>query len=143
MLEDLDLASLEVRALEEWANLIAGAIHPEHDAQQDLVARLSVVPDDIMSFLAETATEVRARVRIDPTTGTVSRGALWYEEHLPAETLRWGLFAVSDSNNALDARPAGELRGEFSRMDDIMLQLGGNASVGQGLMRFLADGGRA
>ena len=92
-----------------------------------------------MSFLAETATEVRARVRLDPEKGTVSRGALWYEEHLPAETVLWGVFALSNSNNRDDARPVEELVRALPG-DGALLQLGGNAGVGQGLVRYLVQG---
>ena len=140
MLEDLDLQAQPDASLEPWAQRVARAVHPhDADARNDIAARFSLVSDDVMSFLAETATEVRARVRIDTATGTVSEGALWYEEHLPAETVLWGLFAVADSNN--DGRKANDLARAVP--DDELLQLGGNASVGSGLVRFLTEGAPA
>ena len=127
-------------ALKPWAERIALAVHPEDaDAQEDVVSRFTLVPDDVMSFLAETATEVRARIRLDPEKGTVSRGALWYEEHLPAETVLWGVFALSNSNNRDDARSVDELARALPG-DGALLQLGGNAGVGQGLVRYLVQG---
>ena len=75
----------------------------------------------------------------NPDTGTVSDGALWYEEHLPAETVLWGMFALADSNN--DGRKAKDLARAVP--DDELLQLGGNAGVGSGLVRFLAEGAPA
>ena len=141
VLEDLDLpVCKEDPALKPWAERIALAVHPEDaDAQEDVVSRFTLVPDDVMSFLAETATEVRARVRLDPEKGTVSRGALWYEEHLPAETVLWGVFALSSSNNRDDARSANDLVRALPG-DGALLQLGGNAGVGQGLVRYLVQG---
>lgn len=140
VLEDLDLPARPDPSLEPWAQRIAHAVHPgDDDAQSDVVARLSLVSDDVMSFLAETATDVRARIRLDPDTGTVSKGALWYEEHLPAETVLWGVFALADSNN--DGRKASDLARAVP--DDELLQLGGNAGVGSGLVRFLAKGASA
>ncbi|MCY3843816.1 MAG: type III-B CRISPR module RAMP protein Cmr4 [Acidobacteria bacterium] len=137
VLEDLDLQAHHDPSLEAWARLIACAVHPEDDeAQTDVIARFSLVSDDVMSFLAETATDVRARIRLDPDTGTVSKGALWYEEHLPAETLLWGVFALADSNN--DGRKADDLARAVP--NDELLQLGGNAGVGSGLVRFLTEG---
>ena len=142
VLEDLDLQACPDASLEAWAQRIARAVHPGDDeAQHDVVARFSLVSDDVMSFLAETATDVRARIRLDPDTGTVSRGALWYEEHLPAETVLWGVFAVADSNNEDDGREADDLARAVP--DDELLQLGGNAGVGSGLVRFLTEGAPA
>ena len=136
VLEDLDLQTQSDELLDPWAQHIAAAVHPgDPDAQTDFVVRFSLVCDDVMSFLAETATEVRARVRLDPDTGTVSSGALWYEEHLPAETVLWGVFAVADSNKQDDARTADDLARKVP--GDALLQLGGNAGVGNGLVRFL------
>ena len=138
VLEDLDLGAHTDDALSPWAQRIARAVHPgDDDAQSDVVARLSLVSDDVMSFLAETSTDVRARIRLDPDTGTVSEGALWYEEDLPAETVLWGVFAVADSSNESDARTADDLARAVP--DDELLQLGGNAGVGSGLVRFLTE----
>ena len=142
VLEDLDLQAHTDDALAPWAQCIARAVHPEDDdAQSDVVARLSLVSDDVMSFLAETATDVRARIRLDPDTGTVSRGALWYEEHLPAETVLWGVFAVARSNRDDDPRTADDLARTVP--GDELLQLGGNAGIGSGLVRFLTEGAPA
>ena len=139
VLEDLDLTARRDPALSAWASPIAQVVHPgDTDAQQDVVERFAVVPDDVMSFLADTATEVRARIRIDPDTGTVSKGALWYEEHLPAETVLWGVFALSASNRRDDTRAGDDLARALPRPDT--LQLGGNAGVGSGMVRFLTAG---
>ena len=138
VLEDVDLQAHTDDTLGPWAQRIARAVHPgDDDAQSDVVARLSLVSDDVMSFLAETATDVRARIRLDPDTGTVSKGALWYEEHLPAETVLWGVFAVANSSNEGDRRTADDLARAVP--DDELLQLGGNAGVGSGLVRFLTE----
>ena len=141
VLEDLDLPARQDSSLEAWGERIARGVHPDDDgARNDLVARFAVVPDDVMSFLAETATEVRARIRLDPDTGTVSKGALWYEEHLPAEAVLWGVFALSNSRNENDSRSADDLVAQALPGHEVLLQLGGNAGVGHGLIRFLARG---
>ena len=142
VLEDLDLQAHADDALVPWAQRIARAVHPgDDDTQADVVARLALVSDDVMSFLAETATDVRARIRLDPKTGTVARGALWYEEHLPAETVLWGVFAVAGSSKEDDRRTADDLARTVP--EDELLQLGGNAGVGSGLVRFLTEGAPA
>lgn len=141
VLEDLDLAAREDASAREWAARIAQTVHPgDPGSQDDFIGRFALLPDRIMSFLAETATEVRARIAIDADTGTVRTGALWYEENLPAETVLWGIFALSASNNSHDPRSEAELAGAMPGADTL-LQLGGKAGVGRGLVRFLT--GRA
>lgn len=141
VLEDLDLTAQNDPKLESWAKRIAQAAHPnDAESQKDFIVRFALLPDTIMDFLAETATEIRARIAIDPSSGTVRDGALWYEENLPAETLLWGMYAMSASNKNDDPRSEAELLDAF-RYPDSLLQLGGKAGVGRGLVRFL--GGEA
>ena len=139
VLEDLDLAAHESDSAKDWAVLIAQNLHPDDaESQSDFIRRFAVLPDSIMSFLAETATEVRARIAVDADTGTVRTGALWYEENLPAEAALWGIFALSSSNNSKDSRSAAELARAVPSTGTL-LQLGGNAGVGGGLIRFLTE----
>ncbi|MCI5166291.1 MAG: type III-B CRISPR module RAMP protein Cmr4, partial [Candidatus Electrothrix sp. GM3_4] len=62
---------------------------------------------------AETATEVRARIRIEPGTRTVADGQLWYEENLPAETLLWGIVGCDRSRRDKDGPNADQLMQHF------------------------------
>ena len=127
VLEDLDLAAREHHSLKAWATQIAQAAHPnDTESQKDFIARVALLPDSVMDFLAETATEIRARIALDPATGTVRGGALWYEENLPAEAVLWGVYAITDA--ALQ---------NIMPSSDTLLQLGGKAGVGRGLARFL------
>lgn len=140
VLEDVDLRAQENKAAEQWAQHVADVIHAnDENSRRDVIARFAILPDDVMDFLSETATEVRARVAIDPETGTVKGGALWYEENLPAESVLWGVLALSSS-----ARPGGERTEEdlAKLLPTVgpLLQLGGNASVGHGLVRFITEG---
>lgn len=140
VLEDLDLTAREDTEAGIWASRIAQAIFPQDGtARDDLIKHFLILPDSVFSFLAETATEIRTRIAIDQNTGTVKKGALWSEENLPAESVLWGVYALSDSrvkgdahNNA--ATLAEKLPGEA------LLQLGGKTGVGRGLTRFLSGG---
>ena len=150
VLEDLDLTVRETARegaslLKDWAAHVAQAVHPGDDESQiesrnDVIRRFALLPDAIMDFLAETATEIRARIAIDPKKGTVKGGALWYEENLPAEAVLWGVFALSDSNNpAEDPQRSEEALADEMPASGTLLQLGGKAGVGRGLVRFLHD----
>lgn len=139
VLEDLDLTAQHCANTAQWIALIAGILHADDaDAREDLQRRIAVLPDDILSYLAETATEVRARIAIDPETGTVRRGALWYEENLPAESVLWGMQALSASNRRGDTREAAALARCLPGSGTV-LQLGGKAGVGHGLVRLLCE----
>lgn len=140
VLEDLDLALAESPQADAWADAWAEHIATrlfagDSEAQQDLAQRFVILSDSVFSFLAETATEVRTRIAVDPATGTVRKGMLWTEENLPAESVLWGVYALSDSRLKGDARKADELAGALAR--ETLLQLGGKAGVGRGLTRFL------
>ena len=134
VLEDLDLTAREDAAAQKWANVLAEAAHADGEARKDFASRFAILPDDVMDFLSETGTEVRARIAINPETGTVKDGALWYEENLPADSLLWGMFAVAASSQPDDPRGEDELAKALP--DAALLQLGGKAGVGRGLVRF-------
>jgi CRISPR-associated protein Cmr4 len=69
------------------------AYKPFRDRLSDQVVLLS---DDDLCELTQTATEVVTRVRIAEETHTVAPGALWTEEHVPAESMFWCAGQVAD-----------------------------------------------
>lgn len=139
VLEDLDLDPLQMAEAEQWGAHIAQAVFPrDSEARTDLEQRFLILPDAVFSFLAETATEIRTRIAIDQGTGTVKKGMLWNEENLPAETVLWGIYALSDSRVKDEKHKAADLAAELP--SDALLQLGGKAGVGRGLVRFLNGG---
>ncbi|MBL8483895.1 MAG: type III-B CRISPR module RAMP protein Cmr4 [Rhodocyclaceae bacterium] len=135
-LEDLELAAQEDASTDAWAGRIAASLYPDSEIWRgEFTRRFAVLADDVFSFLADTATEIRARIRIDNDTRTVDTSALWYEENLPAESVLWGVIGVSRARDQSgltaqqlsDSLPARELA----------LQIGGKHTVGRGLCRFL------
>jgi CRISPR-associated protein Cmr4 len=104
--------------------------------RQSLKERICLVHDDIMALLLETATEVAARVRLNEDTKTVAKGALWYEESLPAESILAGLAVGWDINrngsNDRAARTGADLLRHLESLTGSMVQLGGKANVGRG-----------
>jgi len=98
--------------------------------------RFVILPEDEFQFLCEHATEVVARVRIDPDSGTVAKGALWYEERLPAESLLAGIVLGRASRRS-NRKASGEelLQKIFGKT--ITRQFGGKANVGRGLCRLV------
>lgn len=139
-LEDLDISANHSSVIEAWAEEITKRLYPDSVAQaegwrEQVSQRFVVLPDDLFSFLADTATEVRMRIRIDRDTRIVKEGALWSEENLPAEAVLWGVIGVSAARDK-SARRAEDLA-QLLPNHEIKLQIGGKHTVGRGLCRLL------
>ena len=136
-LEDYDLKPLPVDVT-PCAQALAQRIFATTDEQTAFTQRFAVVNDDLFTFLAKNATEITARIAIEEESKTVKAGALWYEESVPAEAIFWALLL---------AQPRGKTTAkslfDVLQLHDTLLQLGGHAGVGRGVMRarFSADGG--
>ncbi|MEP7009310.1 MAG: type III-B CRISPR module RAMP protein Cmr4 [Acidobacteriota bacterium] len=154
ILEDLDLkpapdASPEAATLAAYAETLGQALFPDPPeataeqkaanaaAQKDLSARLCLVHDDTMSYLLEAATEVSARIRLDPKKKTVARGALWTEEALPTETVLAGLAVASAVERDNKKYMPADLFAQIGKAAKGLVQLGGKATVGRGNCRVL------
>ncbi len=129
-LEDLNLTAETCTGTDAWAELIA----TEFSQDQELFKQhFLVLPDNLLDFLAETATEIRTRVKIDPNTNTVQEGALWTEEYLPAETMLWGILACDRARNGSNKSGSDLLK----LLNNQTVQLGGNATTGGGQTRWI------
>ena len=141
-LEDLDIEAYTTGATEKWADAITAQLYPEGTPQAEkwreaVKKRFVILPDDIFSFLADTATEIRTRIRINSVTRTVENGALWTEENLPAETVLWGVLGVSASRNKHHIKSAEDLAQLLPLDKELSLQIGGKHTVGRGFCRLL------
>lgn len=140
ILEDLDLEPVQnlSSSVDALANLLANALFAgDQQWAQFMKERLAVVHDDTFGFLCETATEVTARIRIEDEKKTVAQGGLWYEEAVPAEAI----FAAPLIATPRNGVSADELYGVIKPALEQIVQIGGNASVGRGLVRLYLAGG--
>ena len=138
ILEDLDLTVQTVANAFDWADFLAKKIFPKDEKvptnetwQTYFKERFCIVSDDVMNFLAETATEVIARNKLDDDTKTTVKGALWYEESLPTETILSGLLLQVKGNHISD----------IVEIAKNPIQLGGSMTVGRGLCQMIIDNG--
>ncbi|MGL6226197.1 MAG: type III-B CRISPR module RAMP protein Cmr4 [Thermoguttaceae bacterium] len=134
-LEDLDISVTESETAKSWADYLAERIFQQED-RDDFVKRFVILADDVFNFLCETGTEVAAHIKIDQEKKTTVGGALWYEESLPAEAILAGILWCD------------KVFGKGSTSEDLMtkyaqnlalLQFGGKATTGKGLVRCLFD----
>lgn len=123
LLDDLDLTAETTALARAWAAALAGL----SGLGDELTERFALLSDDEFGFLAETATEVTAHIRLNPESKTVDRerGALWYEEALPTASLLTSFLLAPQGT---DYAPP------------VTLQVGGKGSVGRGLLSVQAVG---
>jgi len=140
--EDLDLDAEPGKA-DAWAAFLANVLF-SGDERPDFEQHFAILSDADFGFLADTATEVRARIRIDDEKGTVAKGALWYEENLPAEAVLWGVLGIGPGRGK-QGLSAAQVRERFRTTlpTEPLLQIGGKATVGRGLVRFVLEGAAA
>lgn len=136
VLEDLDLISMVDPNVDAFAKKIADAFFRDDAWKRMFLDRFVVVSDDVFDFIAKHATEVRARIRIDDETKIVAKGALWYEESLPAETLLAGLVWQDEAM----ARGEDFLKVLKEKLPQSELQFGGKATTGLGRMLVFMEG---
>ncbi len=111
--------------------------------QRDIVV---LTNDDFRDFV-NLSTEVITRIKINNETGTVQPGALFTEEYLPSESVLYSLalatpiFKKEDTDKGIFNQSDYANRQEelvmqfFANGLPEVIQLGGNATIGKGLMR--------
>lgn len=108
-------------------------------------SNLVILRDEDFRDFTLFGTEVITRIRIDPAKGTVPKGALWTEEHLPADTLLYTLALATDprvadgqlpENLKKNRRGSAEKVLEYltTKVQGKLVQMGGDATVGRGLV---------
>jgi len=102
-----------------------------------------LLSDNDFKDFVNLSTEVITRTKIDNITGTVQTGALFTEEYLPAESVLYALVMASPEFKSAAETRDGEKRPDSAQpmMDFFanhlkkVFQLGGNATLGKGLLR--------
>lgn len=131
------------QALAQW---IAEHVLPQDDAfaywRAKIAQDLVVLSDDDFCDFVSMSTEVITRTKINPDTGTVQSGMLWTEEYLPADSMLYTLALTSDPFDTLKEtrvlKNAAEIMDFFTnglKRAQHIFQLGGNATIGKGLVR--------
>jgi CRISPR-associated protein Cmr4 len=117
-------------------NLFISGSYWHTKAQKDIL----VLSDDDFKDFVNLSTEVITRIKIDNETGTAQSGALFTEEYLPSEAVLYSLVLASPefvtkenkrpdtADSIIDIFKAG-----IATLP--VIQLGGNASLGKGLLR--------
>jgi CRISPR-associated protein Cmr4 len=132
-LEDLDIDATPCTTAGAWAKQLGEQVFEDDAWQNEFRRRFVVLPDDLFSYLANTATEVQAHVRIDPDFKRVANGQLWYEESLPAESILSGMVWCDDPKNRVPGVTKQEV---IDLLQDGVVQMGGKATTGKGQVQL-------
>lgn len=131
-LEEFALTVHQNKALEKVIDILSKRFDLDKNA---LTNQLAVVNDDMFTYLAQNSTPVNAHIALDENK-TVKKGALWYEETLPSETVMYSLLVCQSSRNkelTSDGQGIADIiRQEILPNDNRYLQVGGNETVGMG-----------
>ncbi|TSE27361.1 CRISPR type III-B/RAMP module RAMP protein Cmr4 [Tepidimonas sediminis] len=134
-----DKDSAAVKAVAAW---LAQHALPQADGYayfaDKLKTDLVVLHDTDFGYFAEHAMLVEPHVRIDDETGTASDGGLFYTENLPPESLLVAplLASATRTGKGQDAEtPAEAVMAQMKTvLDGRLLQIGGDATTGRGLV---------
>ena len=122
---------------EALAKLLTEGTADPDPVWKEVVSRLVILSDGMMSFFARHACEVAQHVRISDETGTAEEGALFNQENVPSETLFYSIVRAADSRLKTEdfkSKTARDALTEFARQlnESDGFQFGGDASTGLG-----------
>lgn len=96
---------------------------------------LVLLSDTDFAYFSANAMLVEPHVRIDPDTGTASDGGLFYTENLPPESLLVAPLLASQASTSKEETPAEAVMAQIKAViDGKLLQIGGDATTGRGLV---------
>ena len=122
--------------VKELAGFLKNFVH-QNDLTKDLGNHLAIVSDNVFKDFVNYAVEIRTRIRIDQTKGTVKEGALFSEELIPSESVFYSILFFKDSFKPGSNMDAQKVFSEINSLlsDNSILQLGGDETTGKGYVR--------
>ena len=134
-LEELRLIHKKPESFEGIWDFVSEAV-PDGDEykfiKDKVKADLGIVDNEVFRDIVSLTTEVTARIRIG-TTGVVERGALWYEETLPTDTLMYSLILLPKRHK--NSSDSSNVAKKFLTFDGKVLNVGGDETIGRGFVR--------
>jgi len=131
--------------IEQLAQWITKNAIPQNGAfkyiRDNFEKRMAIVSDNTFKDFVMLSTEVVTRIRIGEN-GVVQKGALWSQELLPGDSILYSMALAKDmqySNNELKSFSSDEsinfLKDMVYNSDKNILQMGGDETVGRGIVR--------
>jgi CRISPR-associated protein Cmr4 len=136
----------DVKTIAKW--LVENAFPQSDDYKyfrEKVQTSLVILPEDAFRDFTQFATEVVTRIRIDQATRTAVGQALWSEEHLPSDTLLYAPLHASrprTDNTPNNLKTAEGVLNFVCGLNLDRIQLGGDETVGRGIVKLQFGGGR-
>ncbi|MDK8180625.1 type III-B CRISPR module RAMP protein Cmr4 [Paenibacillus sp. UMB4589-SE434] len=127
-------------ALGLWVDQLAAYLFVDEFSKQMFRERFVLLPDEAFQYMVRNCCEIIPRIRLQEETKTTVRGALWSEEYIPAEAVLYGLTWCDHTGTSQQARASRQFVERLSQAEQVV-QMGANASVGKGRVRFRVVGG--
>lgn len=144
-LEEYTFEAVKESKYDSLFSEIADLIYPSSPDYQyfkdDMKNRIVILNNDDFKDFVNLSTEVITRTKINNETGTVTGGALFNEEYLPAESVLYSLVMISPlfsskgKNLWTNNGTSQEVMEFFERIDSV-IQIGGNMTLGKGISRI-------
>ncbi len=111
---------------------------------EEIKEKLIILSNDDFKDFVTLSTEVITRTKIDNKTGVVATGALFTEEYLPCETVMYSLALASHTMTKVtqiqNFNTDDEVMDFFTSTVPKTLQIGGNATIGKGIVSIVIGG---
>ncbi|QFY90275.1 type III-B CRISPR module RAMP protein Cmr4 [Magnetovirga frankeli] len=133
--------------LPELSSALAGLALPDQPEygffREKLKTDLVLLSDTDFAYFSENATLVEPHVRINEKTGTADDGGLFYTENLPPESLLIAPLMASQSRSGKEDKleAVDVMMKMHNILDGRLLQMGGDATTGRGLVLAKLVGG--
>jgi len=115
---------------------------------KEIEEKLIILDDNDFKDFITLSTEVITRTKINNQTGVVKDGALFTEEYLPSETIMYSLALASpimakDITQIQNLKTDDEVMSFFTSTIPPTIQIGGNATIGKGIVSIIIGGNNA
>jgi len=133
--------SSDTQNLAKWLADNALPAGPEYTYWRTKIKKdLIVLTNEAFRDFVQMSTDVITRTKIDNKTGTVQQGALFTEEYLPTDAILYTLALFSplfspNKGKFEQKNSADEIEAWFKKQLPGIVQIGGNATLGKGLVR--------
>ena len=138
VLEEYAFAATQSEQLKSFAEELADTIFSDDSLaywNRLLKTNLVILSDADFCDFVNQSTEVITRTKIDNNTGTVQDGALFTEEYLPTDSVMYSLVMASKEYGKKASATDEQAMQFFKDKLPSIFQLGGNATIGKGLLR--------
>lgn len=141
MLEEFSYAAEYTDSSVWWASHFANQVYDENADnywKNRMKTHFAILPDNEFRDFVRYSTEVVTRIQLASVTKTVTKGALFTQELLPADSLLYSVVHVTRSRHEKesDSIKADDVLKKLTKAVGERLQIGGDETVGRGRVRL-------